>query len=666
MTRRSGALVPWLLSAAVLVLSSTGSALALPAARYTLMLAAALAVVAVTHEAAGGRGWLAAVLAASVAEALLLVSARPQLVQPGLALASIVVAAAAVLLWGEDGARRLVGWAAPLSAGLAMSAAFPTRGTVLAPLLWAAIPASAGMVVSLALSFDVSRAAPEGPGAPAVEVRRMAFASGLALLALAGLGREYGRLHLEGVDFVFTSAGRMLAYAAAAPVAVTLASAVLVALMRTLPGRVHLATVPVAVFLALALAPAVEVSSLVLDAPVTFARSRVENALDMDRQIAYGQLLAPGAGPRAEYRGFTFEECDRLNNRDCFITVYDDIALRYGVAAAIDDVLDKVKSNRGYTFPSHCHQVVHNLGQVAFQLARDFEAAAALDPQVCGTGYTHGLWEQQFVRLGSDAWFTRTGTLCRELNMQTPWYKWTCSHILGHLMSTALMDNPAVAVEYCNAMDDTEALVDCHAGAWMNFFQDDSVIAWFRSFGTLEQLFEICYGAAESVKFICYQELFPVVYPMVRGSDFLAAEACLKYAEPSRREGDPWQWGVSYVDRCLQGMARAVGVATAFSAEQIVERCRSMPVEAQDTCLSATAASLVLNTGSIAFSAPICLEVSDQGYRDYCFFWSKHSRQILANGPNAHNLPELDEIRRPEGVFVPEGVGERPFMFRQS
>lgn len=652
------AAAPWVLSAAVLVSAVAGNSGALTISRYALMLAASASVLSVSVHSISARPWLVLVLLATVGESLALISARPQLVQPGLSLAAVLLAASAIVLWGAEGTRRAVAWAGPAAAGLAMSASFPTRGTLLAPLLWAAIPASAGL-----LAASIVRVRASAEGGPDYPMKPIFFAGLFALLAAAGLGREYGRLHLEGIDFIFPSAGQMLSVAAVAPAAVALLAAGTFVLLRYAPARARAFAAPAILALAVALVPASEVSALVLDAPASFARPRVENAVELDRQIAFGELIAPGAGPRAEYRGYTFEECDRLNNRDCFITVYDDIALRYGVAVAVDDVLDKVKSNRGFTFPSHCHQVVHNLGQIAFQLADEFEDAAALDPQVCGTGYTHGLWEQQFVRLGSDVWFTRTGTLCRDLNMQTPWYKWTCSHILGHLMSTALMDNPAVAVEYCSAMDDPEALVDCHAGAWMNFFQDDSVIAWFRSFGTLEQLFEICYGAAESVKFLCYQELFPVVYPMVRGSDFLAAEACLKLAEPSRVEGDRWAWGVSYADRCIQGIARGVGVASSFSAEQIEERCRSMPSEAHDTCLTSTAASVVLNTGSIAFAAPLCQAVGDRDYREYCFFWTKHSRQILANGPNSQNLPELDEIRRPEGVFTPPGVSERPFRF---
>lgn len=657
---RKEAFAPLIAVAIILAALAASPGTSLGVIRFVTVSAAALVVLA-SRSGRDPRVWMLVTFLGVSAEALSILSARPQIAQPSLLALGVVVAATGAVLWSPSPSRRFVAYMYPLASGLTMSASFPTRGTVLAPLLWAAVPASAALLASHILSDASSDA--EGPRGSR---HGALFASSvLAILALGGLGREYGRLHIEGVDYVYPSAGSSLSFAALAPAVTLLLAALYMLASKADLKPAHNVRVAMVGLLLVSLVSPAPAASLVLDAPENFGRSRIDSALELDRQRAYGEVRTAGAGPRLEYRGYTFEQCDSLNNRDCFITHYDDIALRYGVAAAVDDVLGKVKDNKGFTFPSHCHQVVHNLGQMAFQLSREFEYAAALDPQVCGTGYTHGLWEQQMVRLGADVWFTQTGTLCEQLNMRTPWYKWTCSHILGHLLSTSLMGNPAVAVEYCNAIDDMEALTDCYTGAWMNFFQDDSVIAWFRSFGTVEELFEICYGAAESVKLLCYQEMFPVLYPMVDGSDFLAAEACLRLAEPTRYEGDPYiNSSQNYADKCVQGLARAVAVSAAFSADEVLARCRSKPSAAHDTCLTATAASIVLNTGSIAFVTELCEAVSDEGYREYCFFWTKHSRRLLLNGPNSQNMPGPDEIRRSEGVFVPPNSSERPFSFR--
>lgn len=193
----------------------------------------------------------------------------------------------------------------------------------------------------------------------------------------------------------------------------------------------------------------------------------------------------------------------------------------------------------------------------------------------------------------------------------------------------------------------------------MNFFQDDVVIAQMDREGSLKDLFSVCYGASSEVKFFCYQELFPVIYPLVGGSDYLAAQACLEYSEPDQfevRSGpnrEPWDWDVSYADRCIQGLARGVLVSSFDDYRRAGPRCMSMPEPARDPCLTSTAASVVLNTGSTAAAFKLCRMVADEGYRTYCYFWSKHSRKLLANGPNNQNLPGKDEIRLPEDGNIP-------------
>ena len=431
-------------------------------------------------------------------------------------------------------------------------------------------------------------------------------------------------------------------------------------LLLTARKYITLPEMPVRYFAALLLVASVGVASVSATLPLQkatsessyqYARSSIENLLATGS--VNSMTSEEGAGPKKFYRGLSFEECDAVNARDCFITYYDTMAMRYGVKYAVLDIVSKVKNNKGVNFPAHCHQTVHNLGQMAYTVSETFAAAAEIDPQVCGTGYTHGLWEQQFVKIGDKAMFDQTGTLCSDLNMLSPWYKWTCHHILGHIMSQSLSTDPGLAAAYCTKVTDPQALTDCLTGAWMNFFQDDVVIEKMRKDGDMLNLFGVCYSAPSATKYFCYQELFPVIYAMVGGSDYEASNACLTYAEPSRGLGDPWVMSSNnYTDRCIQGLARGVSASSAIDYTAIGRRCLDMLPKAQDPCLTAGAASIVLNTGSTKAAFTICPLVKDQGYREYCYFWAKHARSLLKNGPNSFNLPEEDEIRTPEGVDV--------------
>lgn len=365
-----------------------------------------------------------------------------------------------------------------------------------------------------------------------------------------------------------------------------------------------------------------------------------------------GMLSDAGAGPKDRYRNQSFEQCDSSDNRDCFITYFDNIALEQGVVPAVKMIVDLVKRDIGATFPGHCHQVVHNLGQMAMDLSGgDFDAVKDIDPQVCGTGFTHGLWELNFNRMGVGTMFSKTGVVCDELGMVNDWYRWTCSHILGHMMMTESMEDPAVAMEYCLKIEHLTHRADCLAGGWMNYFQDDYILDFFRSGkGSAQDLFNICYGAKlGQVKILCYQELFPVIYAITDGDDIAAGKMCVELAEPQAGVGNPWDSdSLNFADRCVQGLARAVAVSSRYDYRVIPQRCNSMPAQVRGSCLASAAASIVLNTGSQTGGLKVCETSKDELYRAYCAFWVKNSQRILSQGPNASkDLPRDGEVRLP-------------------
>ena len=362
-----------------------------------------------------------------------------------------------------------------------------------------------------------------------------------------------------------------------------------------------------------------------------------------------------GAGPRAEFRGVDFEGCDLFSIRDCLITYYDTYAKENGIQAALDNIVSKVKNNEGITFATHCHQVVHNLGQMAYELADgDFAMISSYDPQVCGTGFVHGLYEKYFDRYGSYI-FTQTGDVCNKMNLTSDWYAWTCSHILGHTLAAKLPNNPIQAAEYCMPLLSGNNFADCSSGAWMNFWADDSVIEWYGENAMFkpQEVFNVCYGAVRESKYYCYQEIFPALVKISNNDLSLMAKWCEQYSEPARSDGPTYLQGTqNYSERCMQGVARAVAVTSNYDYRVGIVRCASIDGTLRDTCLAGMAASIALNTGSITASMEACERVRDRGYRDYCFIWVKQVRATLTGGPNAENVPEFGEVRVPDRPFM--------------
>ena len=365
--------------------------------------------------------------------------------------------------------------------------------------------------------------------------------------------------------------------------------------------------------------------------------------------VGNGMTGEKGAGPKARYNGISFEDCDRMNKRDCFITYFDQYAQANGVEETLKMIVGMVENNEGATFPKHCHQVVHNLGQMTMEsTGQNFTKSVGLDPMVCGTGFVHGMYEQALNALGTTAMFKDTATVCAELGMNNDFYRWTCSHILGHLMMASSMANPTEAMEYCL----NGALVnktDCLAGGWMNFFQDDQILDYVGSRADVKKVFEVCYGTQTGlVKMVCYQEMFPAIYRVTNGDDYAAGKACLDYSEAAGTDKEPWSiYALNYRDRCAQGLARAVAVSSDYDYRRVPPRCLAMPREIRNGCLAAAAGSVVTNTGSLDAGLAVCKYIDEQRYRNYCMFWVKDARIILTQGPNAENLPKDGEFRLP-------------------
>jgi hypothetical protein len=358
-----------------------------------------------------------------------------------------------------------------------------------------------------------------------------------------------------------------------------------------------------------------------------------------------------GAGPRPQFKGVGFDGCDTFSIRDCLITHFDDMANRDGVQAAIDDVVKRVQGNVGTSFPTHCHQVVHNLGQLAYELTDgNFALVSSYDPQVCGTGFIHGLYERYFDRYGKLV-FTDTGNICTKMNLVQEWYSWTCNHILGHTLMTKMMDNPAAATEFCLPLLESTNFADCASGAWMNFWADDSTLEWYRTnaMGDPEKVFGVCYGAETYSKFYCYQEIFPALTTISNNDLPKMARWCRDYSEQPRGSGAIFgQSALFYAERCMQGVARVIAVASGYDYRVAMLRCVDLDPDQADTCLAGAGASITLNTGSVTAGLEMCERVKETSYREFCFVWVKQTGLTLRSGPNSQNMPTFGEIRIPD------------------
>lgn len=343
----------------------------------------------------------------------------------------------------------------------------------------------------------------------------------------------------------------------------------------------------------------------------------------------------PGVGYKDELRGKTFKECDEGNTvgRDCFITLYVDLAKEKGVDAALKDAIDAVNNNRGTKFAAHCHQVTHAIGQ--FAAATDYKDkpidGLKLEPQICATGYTHGVFEAYWKPISTPDLLVKTPEACKDLGMDKGFYRWTCNHILGHVLVQRDELNPGPQLRSCLKIPDEHSANDCLSGGWMQFFSDDPILAMFKAKNaTYTDIFKYCNDEPLQSQRMCYQETFPSL-SIIRNSNFTTEMSDCKNATDETN----MIW-------CIQGVARAIAITGGYTVKFAKEECAK--VEAgmiRDYCYTASAASITLNAGIITETRLMCDLVLAKDVNAYCKRWVRDSRKLISSGPNSQNIPKF-------------------------
>ena len=341
----------------------------------------------------------------------------------------------------------------------------------------------------------------------------------------------------------------------------------------------------------------------------------------------------PGVGYKNYLRGKTFQECDIAGTvgRDCFITLYVDLAKSKGMDFAINDILNAIRTNRGTTLPAVCHQVTHKLGELAGAtiFKNRILDGLKMEPQICATGFTHGILTVYWNKYSNKELSSHAATACSELNLGGEYYRWTCNHILGHELVSRDELNPGPQLRACLTIKDKRSSEDCLSGGWMQFFSDDPILAMFvKVKARPSTVFAYCDKEPLISQRMCYQETFPTL-SILTGSAFTQMLNLCTLAKDATDK----IW-------CLQGVGRDIAISFNYTTEQTTVECLKTAGEVRDYCLTAAAASITLNTGSTEKTYAMCVLVEDKNIKAYCNRWVRDSRKLIQSGPNTENTPK--------------------------
>lgn len=311
----------------------------------------------------------------------------------------------------------------------------------------------------------------------------------------------------------------------------------------------------------------------------------------------------------------------------CYETHFAGIQRNLGTATAIERLVELHGSSIGANFRTHCHEVLHTLGEQAVSSDIDSggDGTAAFDDLAvtCTGGYAHGAISAWFDTLDGTDILERTAQLCPTLvdTMRTrsgtspdatAWLEWNCDHMLGHAIYERSGPDYQADVERCAVFDvDTIERRHCSNGFFMEHFlragRDPSGTAAAGLGDSLEDLFDWCSAVDDDVDSGCWAESGGLVYQRAGFDWAVAADGCLDLGRETA------------VDSCLEGLGRNVAPYSGFDVDEMRAGCRQLGADrAVDACLVQVGGAAAMELGDRDGGMSLCADIGDTETRAIC------------------------------------------------
>lgn len=181
---------------------------------------------------------------------------------------------------------------------------------------------------------------------------------------------------------------------------------------------------------------------------------------------------------------------------DLFQKELEQIVMKDNPREALEELRSAVLAGK---VGKDCHNLTHNIGQIAYKKYEDPIKAFEYREQVCGYGYIHGVIISFLEDKGNP--LEEMATTCESYNSGRE--KLECYHAMGHAFMMLLDNNLPVALEMCSQYKLVESKVICGQGVFMeNFSPNNNSENQFRK---KEDLFYPCAEQEEIYKRDCYK-----------------------------------------------------------------------------------------------------------------------------------------------------------------
>ncbi len=254
-----------------------------------------------------------------------------------------------------------------------------------------------------------------------------------------------------------------------------------------------------------------------------------------------------------------------------------------------------------------CHGLVHEIGHASFQ-KYGFAGAVIFQNDICGSGYLHGIVEENFGQV-KDVSATMK-TICKNFDVLTID---SCYHGVGHGLMFFTENNLPKSLELCDTYSDDKADIRCAEGVYMENFSTDQQTHESAYLNKNDPAYP-CAEQPAKYKSVCYFYA-PIYYLSLHENQYTAAldwcasltehQQTCAYGVGSRTMkynlNDPifveniCQYNPKFTRACVDGMVSYYLVNFTSKAKGR-EMCKTLPERSQKNCLT----SIEIRRDSIA------------------------------------------------------------------
>lgn len=263
--------------------------------------------------------------------------------------------------------------------------------------------------------------------------------------------------------------------------------------------------------------------------------------------------------------------------------------------AALNKLSELMKGNPAVL--RSCHGLVHEIGHAAFQ-KYDFAGAIKYQNDICGSGYLHGIVEENFGEVTDVVPLLKT--ICKDFD---PITRDSCYHGVGHGLMYFTKNDLPQALEYCDLYPEDKSDIRCAEGVYMENFSTDQQTHESEYLKVSDPAYP-CALQPEKYKSVCYFYA-PIYYLSLHENQYTAAidwcanltehQYTCAYGVGSRTMKynlhDPifvekiCHHNPKYARTCIDGMV-SYYLVNFVSKSKGREMCRALPERSQKNCLA--------------------------------------------------------------------------------